>query len=169
MVVWLIGLSGSGKSTIGLALYQQLVLVKEATVLVDGDGIRAIFKHESQQDYSLAGRRVSAERLQEICLWLDKQGIDVICCNLGVFDDINVKNREVFSEYKEVFIDVPIETLINRDNKGLYKSALKGEQMNVVGIDIKYTPPCSPDLTIKNSHKPEDVNSYVERIISIFR
>lgn len=167
MVIWLIGLSGTGKTTIGHALYQQLKLKKEATILVDGDGIRAIFKHESQHDYSLAGRRISAERLQEICLWLDRQGMDVVCCNLGIFDDINIKNRAIFSDYKEIFIDVPIEKLIDRDNKGLYQSALSGEQANVVGVDIKYTPPCSPDLIIKNSQKSEDVGRYVDKIISI--
>ncbi|GAC18734.1 adenylyl-sulfate kinase [Paraglaciecola arctica] len=167
MVVWLIGLSGSGKTTIGSAFYQRVKLKKEATVLVDGDGIRAIFKHESYHDYSVNGRRISAERLQEICLWLDKQGLDVVCCNLGIFDDINLKNREIFSDYREVFIDVSIDKLIAQDNKCLYQSALRGEQTNVVGIDIQYTPPCSPDLTIKNSQKLEDVSSYVDKIISI--
>jgi adenylylsulfate kinase-like enzyme len=167
MVIWLIGLSGAGKTTIGNALYQQVKLNNDATVLVDGDGMRSIFKHESQQDYSLEGRRISAERLQQICLWLDKQGIDVICCNLGIFDDINRNNREIFTDYKEVLIDVAIDTLISRDNKFLYKSALRGEQKHVVGIDIHYTPPSSPDLIIKNSQNTEDVDSYVEKIISV--
>lgn len=169
MVIWLIGLSGAGKTTIGRRLYQQLKSKNEASLLVDGDDIRAIFKHENQHDYSIEGRRISAERIQEMCLWLDKQGVDVVCCNLGIFDDINTKNRELFSGYKEVFIDVPIEILIARDNKGFYGAALKGEQVNVVGVDIKYSAPSSPDLTIKNSQKPEDVDSYVERIISICR
>lgn len=166
MVIWLIGLSGAGKTTIGNALYLQLKLEKEATVLVDGDSIRGIFKHEYQHAYSLDGRRKSAERLQEICLWLDKQGIDVVCCNLGLFEDLNRQNREIFSTYKEIFIDVAIETLIERDNKGLYKSALNGEQKNVVGIDIRYTAPLLPDLIIKNSQKPQDISRYVEKIIA---
>lgn len=166
MVIWLIGLSGAGKTTIGNALYQHLKLNKEATVLVDGDSIRGIFKHESQHAYSLEGRRKSAERLQEICLWLDKQGIDVVCCNLGIFEDINCQNRDIFSTYKEIFIDVDLETLIERDNKGLYKSALNGEQEHVVGIDIHYTAPSWPDLVIKNSQKPQDISHYVEKIIT---
>jgi adenylylsulfate kinase len=166
MVIWLIGLSGAGKTTIGIALYQRLKLRNDATVFVDGDQIRSIFKHESEGDYSIVGRRQSAERIQDICLWLDRQSIDVVCCNLGIFEDINRQNREIFSTYKEIFIDVAIETLIERDNKGLYKSALNGEQKNVVGIDIGYTAPLLPDLIIKNSQKSQDISRYVEKIIA---
>ncbi|MCK5818681.1 MAG: adenylyl-sulfate kinase [Psychromonas sp.] len=165
MVIWLIGLSGAGKTMIGKVLYQQLKNKKQATVFVDGDDIRAIFAQSSLHDYSIEGRRISAERIQEICLWLDKQGIDVVCCNLGLFTDINNNNRNIFSTYKEIFIDVPIKNLINRDNKGLYSAALNGERSDVVGINIKYTTPLFADLIIKNSQKTKDINRYVEKII----
>lgn len=167
MVIWLIGLSGAGKTIIGKALYQHLNTKKDATVFVDGDEIRSLFSQPSQQDYSIDGRRISAERIQAICLWLDKQGIDVICCNLGMFNDINNNNRSIFSNYKEVFIDVPIKKLIKRDNKGLYSAALNGERSDVVGINIKYTTPRFADLIIKNSQKIEDVSHYVEKITSL--
>lgn len=169
MVIWLIGLSGAGKTTIGKQLVSELKKANRATVLVDGDDIRALYKFEQPTDFSLAGRLMSARRLQEICLWLDKQDIDVVCCNLGLFDEVNQENRKVFSRYFEVFVDVPITSLIERDNKGLYQSALAGERLNVVGIDISYQPPRNPDLTICNSHDKIDVDDYVKKIIELVR
>ncbi|WP_394128837.1 adenylyl-sulfate kinase [Shewanella maritima] len=167
MVIWLIGMSGSGKTTIGKELFQKMQATKPNTVLIDGDQIREIFKHDKgDAPYTISGRRANAERIQALCYWLEQQGIDVVCCILSLFQDIQDNNRRKFSEYHEVFVDSPIETLIKRDNKGLYQSALSGEQTNVVGIDIPYTPPASPDLIINNSYQQQDIGKYVEEIIT---
>jgi adenylylsulfate kinase-like enzyme len=168
MVIWLIGMSGSGKTTIGKRLFENLKAKKPNTVLVDGDQIRKIFKHDvGDAPYTLSGRRANAERIQALCHWLDQQEIDVVCCILSLFQDIQDSNRSLFSQYKQVFVDVPLETLIQRDNKGLYQQALAGKQANVVGIDIPYTPPTSADLVIKNTYSDDDIPKFVNQILTV--
>ncbi len=170
MVIWLTGLSGVGKSTIGLALFNAVSVDKSNVVLVDGDTVRSVFALDAnQQDYSLAGRRKSAERLQKISLWLDQQNIDVICSAISMFNDINQSNRELFSSYLEVHVAAPMSTLIERDNKGLYQSALAGQRQNVVGVDIPYDPPTTPDIVINNTFNPDDVAKYVSTIINAMK
>lgn len=170
MVIWLVGLSGVGKTTIGKALYSEMKSTNPSTVFVDGDKVRALFQHDMNTvDYSLASRRVSAKRLQSLCAWLDSEGLDVICSAISMFQDINDANRQLFSDYREVFVDVPLQTLIERDNKGLYQAVLRGEQSNVVGIDIPYQAPANPDLIIHNSQKETDILDYVTQILATFR
>ncbi|MCX9103493.1 adenylyl-sulfate kinase [Aeromonas veronii] len=165
MVIWLVGLSGSGKSTIGKALYQRIKSVNPATVFIDGDEIREIFHHnDAARDYSVQGRRISAERMHALCGWLDLQGINVVCCVISMFPDVVAMNRDKFTDFYEIFIDVDINVLISRDNKNLYHSVLKGIVKNVVGMDIPYNVPSNPDMVIKNSFNLDDVVSYVDGI-----
>lgn len=168
MVIWLVGLSGAGKTTLGKALYASLKQERPHTVFVDGDEVRALFRHDQRPDaYTLAGRRINAERIQALCGWLDNQGIDVVCCILSMFQDISDENRQRFSDYREVFVDVPLDTLIERDDKGLYQSALRGEREHVVGVDIQYRPPVAPDLIVHNSQRLQDLPGYVAQIRQI--
>ncbi|MFQ2147161.1 adenylyl-sulfate kinase [Aeromonas jandaei] len=165
MVIWIVGLSGAGKTTIGRALYEELKINQKNLVLVDGDEIRALFCHNQiADDYSIAGRRINAERIQSLCRWLDSQGIDIVCCNLAMFSDIRTNNRHIFSDYREIFVDVPLSALMQRDDKGLYQAALCGRQHNVVGVDIEYCPPVDPDLVIHNSFDASLLPEYISRI-----
>lgn len=165
MVIWIVGLSGAGKTTIGRALYEELKINQKNLVLVDGDEIRALFCHNQiADDYSIAGRRINAERIQSLCRWLDSQGIDIVCCNLAMFSDIRTNNRHIFSDYREIFVDVPLSALMQRDDKGLYQAALCGRQHNVVGVDIEYCPPVAPDLVIHNSFDASLLPEYISRI-----
>lgn len=169
MVIWLVGLSGSGKTTIGKRLYLALKREKNSTIFVDGDSVRAIFKDDSAvSDYSLPARRRSAERLQALCRMLDQEGMDVVCCAISMFQDINDENRSLYSNYREIFIDVPLNILTKRDNKGLYQAALAGTQSYVVGIDIPYAKPRCADLTIENRFRETDLDDYVENIIKLW-
>jgi adenylylsulfate kinase len=85
-----------------------------------------------------------------MCHFLDKQEINVICASLAPFDEIRQWNRENYSKYFEVFLDVPFNVLVERDPKGLYKMALNGEMPNMVGVDLPFPPPKNHDLVIKN-------------------
>lgn len=168
MVIWLVGLSGVGKTTIGEAIYREMKSKNTGTVFVDGDRVRSLFQHDQDMvDYSLAGRRISAERLQSMCVWLDSEGLDVVCCAISMFQDINNANRGLFSDYREIYIDVPLETLVARDNKGLYQAALAGKIVNVVGVDIPYHAPTNVDLVIQNSFQADALHGYVEDILRV--
>ena len=165
MVIWLVGLSAAGKTTIGRRLYDIRKRRNAATVLVDGDEIRRIFKHDRHPDaYSVEGRRANAERIVELCAWLDNQGIDVVCCVLCIFPDVLAENRQRFSDYFEVFIDVPLEIAERRDAKGVYGPARRGESANVVGLDIPFPRPEGADMVIDNSREGKDSGALAAEI-----
>ena len=152
MIIWITGLSGSGKSTIGSLVYEQWKAGTPNTVLVDGDDVRRLFGLDGEAAlYTADARRDVADRIVQLCAWLDAQDINVVCCTISLFPEIHERNRELYSRYFEVYIDLPMDTLYRRDNKNLYQRALAGEERNVVGIDIPFAPPVSPDWVIDNS------------------
>ncbi|MFQ5766087.1 MAG: adenylyl-sulfate kinase, partial [Rhodospirillales bacterium] len=115
MVIWLIGLSGAGKTTIGRHLHEMWKGQAANTVFVDGDEIRELFKQNQRPDaYTIKGRRLNAERITSVCAWLDGQGINVVCCVLSLFPEMRKRNRTLFSRYFEVYISVPMDTLRRR-------------------------------------------------------
>lgn len=167
MVIWMIGLSGAGKTTIGRRVYRQWKQRAPNTVMVDGDEIRDIFaQNDITSDYSVAGRRRNAERIKQLCAWLDGQGINVVCNILLLFDDVSAWNREHLSEYFEVYVSTPLAVVKQRDSKGLYAAAARGEMKDVVGVDIEYTPPAGADLTIDNSDPQLDHDELARRILA---
>lgn len=150
MITWILGLSGSGKTTIGREVFKAQKYFAQNTVLIDGDEIREVFKHNrGNAPYSTEGRRQNAERIQALCKWLDNQGINVVCCILSIFEESREWNRENYSDYFEVFVDTPMDVLKTR--RDLYIKAERGETSNVVGVDIPFPPPKSPDLVIDGS------------------
>ena len=167
MVIWLIGLSGAGKTTIGRRVYEEWKQREPNTVLVDGDEIREIFQHNrGHADYSLQGRRENAERIKQLCAWLDRQGINVVCNILLLFNDVSEWNRSNLSSYFEVYVSTPLEVVRARDSKGLYAAAERGEMKNVVGVDIPFPAPASPDLTIDNSSEQSNHQDIALQILA---
>ncbi len=167
MVVWLIGLSASGKTTLGNHLYNLWKPSAPNTALVDGDAIRSIFKHDKGVDpYSIEGRRENADRICDICAWLDSQDINVICCILSIFEESREWNRKMYSDYFEVYISVPMEILKKRETKKLYEQALNGKMKNVVGIDIPFIPPMHPDYIFDNSSDNIDFKAVALEILN---
>lgn len=170
MVIWIIGLSGTGKTTIGRHIYELWRAEEPNTVFVDGDEIRAIFKHDrGEKPYTIEGRKKNADRICEMCAWLDRQGINIVCCILSIFEESRKWNRTNFSRYFEVFISVPMEILMKRDIKNLYNPAFRGEINNVVGVDIPFVPPEEPDFIFENSDDRLDFESIAADILDIAR
>lgn len=147
MVIWIVGMSGSGKTSLGHAVTARLRAGGRTVVLLDGDEMRRILgRQDLGSDYGVGARRAVTERYRDICRWLDDQGVDVVCCVIGMFPDLLVANRSLYSGYLEVFLDAPLELLAERDAKGLYRRALEGSLRDVVGIDIPFPPPPGPDV-----------------------
>lgn len=160
MVIWIIGLSGSGKTTLGREVARQWRDSGANCVLLDGDEIRELFRHDSgHEPYSLEGRRINAERMISLCELLDRQGVNVVCCILSIFQDMRDENRTRFSRYFEIFMDAPLDTLQRRDVKGHYAAALRGTTKNFVGIDIPFERPTGMDLVIDSSGDHADIQT----------
>jgi adenylylsulfate kinase-like enzyme len=164
MIIWLIGMSGSGKTTIARELYAILKPATPNLVYLDGDEFREMFRNDV--DHTIEGRHKNAERISHTCRMLDAQGIHVIASVLSIFPEWQAWNRESFSAYFEVFLDIPIKTLEQRDVKGLYENARAGRNDNMVGIDIPFPAPPTPDLIIDEVMQDNGINACVKRILS---
>jgi adenylylsulfate kinase len=166
MVIWLTGLSASGKTTIGKLVFKLLKEREQNTIFVDGDEIRKVFKwNKNEQHFSEEGRRKVAESISDLCLWLDQQGMNVICCTISLYDHLHRRNRKSFSGYFEVFLDTPFQQLRERDRKKLYSTEMPHVAKNVVGVDLPYNKPKNPDLVIKNKNG-EDLEKIAQIILN---
>jgi adenylylsulfate kinase-like enzyme len=157
MILWFIGMSGSGKSTLAEALYGRLKPRIPNLVYLDGDAFRDIFRNDV--DHTVDGRRKNAERISHFCRVLDDQNIHVIAAVLSIFPEWQRWNRETFTEYREVFLDVPLDELERRDTKGLYSGAREGRIPNVVGFDIAFPRPAAPDLILGLDRQRDGVDA----------
>ncbi len=162
MIIWLAGLSGSGKTTIGRALHERLVRQHANLVFLDGDEFRQVMGHDL--GYSYEDREKNARRFSHLCAFLDRQRIHMICAVLSNYPEWLRWNRDNFRQYFEIFVDVSLETLLARDGKNLYRPALAREKKDVVGVDIPFVPPSHADLIIDNDQPFEDATQLVDRI-----
>lgn len=146
IVYWITGLAGAGKSTIGSALYYELRKDQNNIVILDGD----ILKQLTGGGYSESERRARAEKYSILCKTLADQGITVIICTIAMFQSVRDWNRKHIEKYIEVFLDVPVEILSQRDKKGLYSRQRNGMLKDVAGLDVKAELPENPSITLKN-------------------
>ncbi|MBI2026252.1 MAG: adenylyl-sulfate kinase [Deltaproteobacteria bacterium] len=149
MVVWLIGMSGAGKTVIGQEVCRQLKKKYAHVVFFDGDVVRSIMGNDL--GHSLEARLENAKRINRLCHYLDQQGIHVICGILSIFPESQVWNRTNIKDYFEVYIKTSLETLLKRDSKGLYRKVREGHISNIVGFDIPFPEPLHPDLVVENN------------------
>ena len=163
MVIWIIGLSGSGKTTLANEIVANTNMESKNTILLDGDLIREIFGNDL--GYSMEERLLNAHRICQLGKFLDDQGINVVCSILSIFPETREWNRKNVRDYYEVFIDVPIEMLVERDSKGIYGKYNRGEISEVVGMDINFPIPDKVDLVIKNTKSKSDLLTYAKYIV----
>ena len=142
-VYFFTGLSGAGKTTIGGLFHERLKRTKPNVVLLDGDEIRTVFGEDV--GYTAAEWLRWAKRIFRVCRMLSEQGVDVVCCSIAMYEEIRQWNRENIGKYKEIYIKVRKETLMRRDQKGLYTAG-----KDVVGIDQPFDEPRRPDIVVEN-------------------
>jgi len=163
-VIWITGLSGAGKTTLGRRVHESLKAVHPSIVFLDGDELREVWGDDL--GYSPEDRLRNAYRLSRMCRFLVKQGVTVVCATMSLFPEIWRWNREHIRNYMEVYVRVRKETLRSRDCKGLYSLAMRGEETNV-GVDIPFQEPTSPHLVVDNdSLSLHDLSEVANRIVA---
>jgi len=147
-VYWITGLSGAGKTTIARFLQNYFLNKNDSTIHLDGDILRKIlggnFGYSNEERFQLA---MTYSRL---CEEISSQGINVICSTISMFDKCREWNRLNIENYIEIYIRVPKNILIKRDQKKLYSSTIKRKIKNVMGLDIPFEEPKKPDIIIDN-------------------
>ncbi len=166
IVYWITGLAGAGKTTIGRSLYRWLKQKHVNAVFLDGDVLRGVFGNSL--GYSPDERLKLAMQYARLCKMLSDQGLVVVCATISMFPVVWEWNRHNISGYKEIYLRVPIQILINRDHKQLYSRALSGEIKYVTGIDIDINEPEFSDIIIENDGK-KTTEEIVDELIYYFR
>lgn len=149
VVIWMVGLSGSGKSTLARSLENNLFEMGHLTKLLDGDNLRSGIN--SNLGFTDEDRTENIRRAAEVSKLFADCGIVTICSLISPTAAIRSMAREVIGEelFYEVFINCPLEVCEQRDVKGLYAKARKGEIKKFTGIDAPFDNPIEPSLEIR--------------------
>ncbi|RQS45835.1 sulfate adenylyltransferase subunit CysN [Burkholderia sp. Bp8986] len=163
-IVWLTGLSGAGKSTIANLVERRLHALGKHTYLLDGDNVR----HGLNRDlgFTEADRVENIRRVAEVARLMLDAGLITLVSFISPFRAERDMARALVrpDEFVEVFVDTPLAVAEERDPKGLYKKARKGELKHFTGIDSPYEPPAQPELRIDTvAESPE---AAAERIVA---
>ncbi len=156
IVLWMTGLSGSGKSAIANAVELKLTQVNRHTFLLDGDNVR----HGLNKDlgFTAADRIENIRRVGEVAKLMTDAGLIVITAFISPFKSERemVRKMMVDGEFIEVFIDAPLSAVEKRDVKGLYAKARAGQLANFTGIDSPYEAPENPEIHIDTTQTTID-------------
>lgn len=148
-VVWFTGLSGSGKTTIGAGLYEELTKRGKTVKILDGDEIRRNI--HSQLGFTREDIRKNNIWVAEMCKSLMKDYDYILVALISPFADVRKKVRKIVGDgFIELYVKASMERLIERDTKGLYKRALSGQILDFIGLSavVPYEPPLEPDICI---------------------
>lgn len=155
-VIWLTGLSGSGKSTIADLLEKRLVEAKQATYLLDGDNVR----HGLCGDLGFddKARVENIRRISEVSKLFVDAGLVVLTAFISPFKADREFCRSLLEdgEFIEVFVDTPLAICEQRDPKGLYKKARSGDIKHFTGIDSDYEAPQNPEIHLVYQDEPAE-------------
>jgi adenylylsulfate kinase-like enzyme/SAM-dependent methyltransferase len=165
-VLWITGLSGAGKTTVASILAERLRRVGMTVVLLDGDQVRAALG--SKWGYTAADRHDLAFVYARLARLIAESGAHVICATIAMFDDVRAWNRANQTDYHEVFLRAPLDVLVERDQKGLYRKFLHVDDPESV-LSTEFQLPKQPDLIIDNfgaTSPPDAARMVFERVFS---
>ncbi len=162
--IWMTGLSGSGKSTVASMLAKRLSAVGAQVEILDGDVVRTNLS--KGLGFSKEDRDTNIRRIGFVCNLLSRNGVFAIAAAISPYRAIRAEVRAAAGNFVEVFTDCPLDTLVERDVKGLYKKALAGEIKNFTGVSDPYEAPESPEVRIDSScQTPEESTDIVWRYL----
>ena len=151
VMLWFTGLSGSGKSTVAIALERELQKRGLLCRILDGDNIRTGIN--ANLGFSADDRRENIRRVAEVAKLFVDTGIITIAAFVSLTEDLRNLAQHIIGkdDFKEIFISTPIEECERRDVKGLYARARRGEVKNFTGISAPFEAPQHPALSLDTS------------------
>jgi adenylylsulfate kinase len=170
-VIWMTGLSGSGKSTIALGLERKLHQKGFLTEMLDGDNVRTGLN--SDLGFEEEDRQENIRRIAEVAKLFCDCGVFTIACFVSPTIGMRNKARSIIgdADFVEVYVDTPLEVCEERDTKGLYQKARKGEIEGFTGIDAPFEPPEDPDvrLVTKDKEVEASVDEALEKVLPMIQ
>ena len=153
--VWFTGMSGAGKTTLARLMERELRGRGMRVEVLDGDIIRTNLS--KGLGFSKEDRDTNIRRIGFVCELLSRNGVPAIAAAISPYRRVRDEVRQKIGNFVEVYCECPLEVLIERDAKGLYKKALAGEIKNFTGISDPYEPPQNPEVTIHSDREtPEE-------------
>jgi len=165
--LWLTGLSGAGKTTLARILASELNGRGVSVEVLDGDEVRTNLSRGL--GFSKEDRDINIRRIGFVCRLLSRNGVGAVSAAISPYravrDEIRHAIEQDGAEFIEVFVKCPIEVLVARDVKGLYKLALAGEISEFTGVSDPYEEPLTPAVVVETDREP--VESSVGKIIHV--
>jgi adenylylsulfate kinase len=169
LVIWMTGLSGSGKTTIAIALEQKLRDKGFLTQVLDGDNVRTGINNNL--GFSEEDRTENIRRIAEVSKLFLNCGVITINCFVSPTIAIRTNAKQIIGKdnFIEVLVNTPIEICEQRDVKGLYKKARAGEIKDFTGIDAPFEVPLNPEIDVKTADLTieESANQILEYILPL--
>lgn len=158
-VIWLTGLSGSGKSTVAGLLEKELHSLGLNVYILDGDNVRLGLNKDL--GFTDEDRNENIRRIAEVANLMSDSGTITITAFISPFREERDKAKEIIGEdnFIEVFVDAPLDVCEYRDPKGLYKKARAGEIPMFTGIDSPYEPPLDPHMVVDTTEYDPEMNA----------
>lgn len=152
VVIWFTGLSGAGKTTLGVEVERELYSRGFLTQILDSDHVRLGLNRNL--GYSVEDRNENIRRIAEVAKLFTLCGVVVINCFISPTNRMRQMAREIIGKehFIEVFVDAPMEVCEARDVKGLYKKARRGEIHDFTGIDSPFEIPELPELVVDTQY-----------------
>jgi adenylylsulfate kinase len=166
VVAWLIGLSGSGKSTIAAAVESALHAEGRFVVILDGDNLRSGLNQDLK--FSDEDRRENIRRVAEVAKLFSAQGVITLVSLITPREEFRARAREILGDaYHEIYVKAPFELCAERDPKGLYKKAAGGGIANFTGRDSGFDEPQGANLVLDTA--AESVEECTARLVAFLR
>jgi adenylyl-sulfate kinase len=161
VTVWFTGLSGSGKTALALELERELRQRGLKVERLDGDIVRRSLTRDL--GFSKEDRDRNIDRVTFVAKLLTRNGVATLCSFISPYREVRARSRREIGDFVEVYCYAPLDTLIERDVKGLYKKALDGEIEHFTGISDPYEPPEDPEVTIDSGK--ESIGESLHKIL----
>jgi sulfate adenylyltransferase/3'-phosphoadenosine 5'-phosphosulfate synthase len=163
VTVWFTGLSGSGKTTVASRVHDSLRKRNILSERLDGDVVRQSLTRDL--GFSKEDRDTNIERVTFVARMLTRNGVIVLSAFISPYRRTRDYSRQEIGEFLEVYVRTPMEVLLERDVKGLYRKAMAGEIQNFTGVNDPYEEPVNPDLVLDTA--AESIEESTARVLEL--